>query len=352
MRMKVYTPEQFPVLRQFAERLGLRLSLSHRPFVDYYYATRNSCKLYLNVEEDGSITASFGLEHLRFEYHGRELKIGFGSNNYSMKPGAGLYLYTYSDESCPIRLVHGGSADTHNIVRSLGWRYCSGVRVYAFNKTYPVYPGDSWFRTAAKSAARKIARSRIARYTSRIPAEIWQRIAIREEQRFSEDLLPPESPFIFRLAPPVEYLNWRYNTELSFVRYRLFRIMDNGHAAGYVFINESPERLIVAQCDGTNAQSLAYGVLLSILQVGREDRRPRMVVLTCSHPIMQKIYEEFGFQAEPEDRPFYIGTPHGPAEIAPDTSNWLINFDWGDNGLRPPFLDQLGDEVSATPKAL
>jgi len=59
---------------------------------------------------------------------------------------------------------------------------------------------------------------------------------------------------------------------------------------------------------------------------------------------MQKIYESFGFQPATEDYPFYLGATNGPADVAPDTSNWLVNFDWGDNGLLAPFLDQVETE--------
>ena len=340
MRMTLYNPEQFTALGQFVKRIGLRLNLSHRPFVDHYYASGDWCKLFLNVNKDGNITATYGLESLRFEYHGREMKVGIGTSHYSIEPGAGLYLFVHGGDSCPIKLLHGGSADAHKIVRSLGWTYYRGVRVYVLNKTYEAYPGDTWFRRAAKSVARRIARRKIARYAPRIPLEIRKRISVREEPSFDKDLLPPESPFTFRFAPSAEYLNWRYNTRLSFVRYRLFRILESGRTAGYAVINEMPEKLIVAQCDGIDPQSLAYGTLLSVLQAGRDDRGPRSVVLTSCHPVMQKIYASFGFQPEPEDRPFCLGATNGPAGVAPDTSNWLVNFDWGDNGLRAPFLDQ------------
>lgn len=348
MCMKIYTPDQFLALREFVDRLGLRLGLAHRPFVDYYYASRNWCKLYLNVDEREGITGTYGLESLRFEYHRREMKIGFGSNTYAIKAGAAIYLFFFADDSCPVRLTHGGSANSQSIVRSMGWTYYSGIKVYVLNKTYQALPGDNWVRKAGKSVARKVGRSKIARYASRIPQEITHKISIREEQLFGADLLPTESPFTFRLAPTVEYLNWRYNPQLSFVRYRVFRILKGGQTAGYVVLNESPEQLIVAQCDASDVRTLAYGVLLSIIEAGRGDQGPRSVLLTCSNPVMQAIYEQFGFQAEPEDRPFFIGTLNGPSDIATDTSNWLINFDWGDNGLRPPFLDQLIADAQKT----
>lgn len=74
-------------------------------------------------------------------------------------------------------------------------------------------------------------------------------------------MLPGHSPFTFRFAPRVEYLNWRYNLSLSFVRYRLFRILAGARSIGYII-------------------------------------------------------------------------------LASGTSNWLINYDWSDNGFQAPFLDQ------------
>jgi hypothetical protein len=54
---------------------------------------------------------------------------------------------------------------------------------------------------------------------------------------------------------------------------------------------------------------------------------------------MAAIYRRFGFRAKHGDRPLAIGgrTPGGT--VPTDTSRWLINYDWGDNGLRAPFPD-------------
>jgi len=340
MRIVQYTPEQFGALGQFVDRVGLHLSLAHRPFVDYYYAKQDWCRLYLSVAPDGTILATYGLETLRFEYKNSEMTIGFGSNNYSIQPGAGLFLLVYANDACPIRLLFGGSPDAHKIARSLKWTYYEGVKIYVLNRSYEAYPGDGRFRVAAKSLAQRVARSKLSRFASRLPSDVREQVSVREEQCITQDLLPVQSPFTFRLAPSSQYLNWRYNTALPFVRYRIFRILNNGQSAGYVIINETPERLIVAHCDGTDARILAYGVLRSILHLGREDLTPRSVVLASCHRTMQEIYLKFGFRPEPEDRPFSMGTVNGGVALEPDTSNWLVNFDWGDNGLRPPFLDQ------------
>ena len=38
--------------------------------------------------------------------------------------------------------------------------------------------------------------------------------------------------------------------------------------------------------------------------------------------------------------PFAVGSLKGPVALPADPSRWLVNYDWGDNGLRPPFLGE------------
>ena len=340
MQVVKYTPEHFDALCQFVGRVGLNLSLAHAPFVEHYYVKQDWCRLYLAVGSDGTILATYGLEIAQFEYNNTVMAMGLSSNFYSTRPGAGLFLFGCANDVCPVRLIFGGTTDTHKMFRDLKWKYYAGMKIYVLNRSYKAYPGDNWFRVAAKSMAQRVARSKLSRFASRLPSDVCEQVSVREERAFTEDLLPDRSPFAFRFAPSVEYLNWRYNTALSFVRYRVFRILNNGQTAGYVVINEMPDKILVAHCDGTDAQVLAYGVLRSILEVGREDRVPRSVLLATCHQTMRQIYVQFGFRAEPEDRPFYIGTVNGNVAMDGDTSKWLINYDWGDNGLRLPFLDQ------------
>ncbi|MGB8523751.1 MAG: hypothetical protein WCD43_12350 [Candidatus Acidiferrales bacterium] len=340
-----YAPKYFEALCGFVDRLGDRPALIHRPFVDYYYTTQDWCRLYLYVGNDGTILATYGLDRMPFDYNGREMMIGFGSNFYSLQPGLGGVLFIHWHKACPIGLVYGGSADTHRMIRGRKWRFYNGVRMFVLNKPYQAHPGDGWLRVAAKSALRQTRRANLSSYSSRIPADIRARISIREERAFTEDLIPRESPFTFRLAAPAHYLNWRYNTELSFIRYRLFRILNGGRTTGYVVFNESPEKLLVAHCDGMDAQTLAYGVVLGALEACREDRQPRSVTLASCHTAMQEIYQRIGFRSERTDRTFAVGTLGGPVDIEPNTSNWLVNFDWGDNGLRRPFLDESSAQI-------
>src|SRR5213593_1780585 len=142
-----------------------------------------------------------------------------------------------------------------------------------------------------------------------------------------------------RCAPGVAYLDWRYSRALSFVRYRLFRLVRGG-PCGYVVLNEHPGSLVVAQADGPDPDTLAAGVLAAVAEVAGEGSRQPEVVLASCHAQMRRIYEGFGFRPARVERPFALGSAHGPVRLGRDTSSWLVNFDWTDNGLRPPFLDQ------------
>ena len=343
-----YTPEHFEALQAVAKCVGSNCNLNHRPFVDHYYASSDWCKLFLILADDGSAMATIGLEKMPFKYDSQNIIVGFGSNFHSLRPGLGTYLFLCWQRYCTVGLVYGGSEQTHKMIRRQKWHFFAGVRSYELNKPYLPYPGQSRWRVAAKWILRHTGkRSRIPEYASRIPANVAKKISVREERAFTNDLLPYRSPFRFRFAPGADYLNWRYNPGLSFVHYRLFRILDKENTVGYVVLNDAPERILVAQCDGEDAETLAYGILLSILQVGRVDTRPRFVSLASSHPGMQKIYERFGFKRSGTDRSFALGPSGDKVQIDPDTSNWLVNLDWGDNGLLGPFIGQASTLVIA-----
>jgi hypothetical protein len=194
------------------------------------------------------------------------------------------------------------------------------------------------------NAACRFAGKPIAAFADRIPADLRAQIKICEESSYSEDLLPRKSSFVFRFAPTLEYLSWRYNLALSFVRYRLFRIVRHGATRGYVILNEAPNHIMVAQCDGEDATDLAYGILLSVLEAGRKDQRPRAVFVCCCHQQMRRIFEDFGFRAKPwrGDLPFAFRNVPPQLDLF-RTDKWLVNYDWCDNGLQAPFLDQVGN---------
>ncbi len=55
---------------------------------------------------------------------------------------------------------------------------------------------------------------------------------------------------------------------------------------------------------------------------------------------MQGIFRAAGFEPNATERPFALGAKRHPLPDTGDTSGWLVNLDWTDNGLRSPFLDE------------
>ena len=337
-----YTPSLFGDLSEMVSQVPGPMNLAHRPFVDYYYATREWSKLYLYYSDSNKVIGTLGRELVRFEYDSRELTIRIGSNWYSLQRGVGGELSQYSAQINPgsTGLMFSGSQDTLAILRHHKWIFMSGIRGYFLNNRYPLYSGEARWRSVAKSLLRRVARKKLSSFAPCIPLQVSAEITVREEDSYTPDLLPSRSPFLLRFAPSAEYLNWRYNLSLPFIHYRLFRVIVRGATAGYVILSDSPEKIIVAQCDGEEASALACGVLLGILEVGSKDEQPRPVFLTCSHPEMKSIFLAFGFREQPGgDLPFAFRTHPGQVDLSLGTSNWLVNFDWGDNGLRQPFRD-------------
>ena len=333
MRISEYTPEQFDRLSS-ASRLITSRNLGCREFVNHYYASSPWCKLHLLASRDDALIGLLGIEQMPFSHRSKGITVGFGTNYYSMEPGAGGFLFLHWMKRCDLGISFGGSEDAHNVIRSQKWPYFDGVDVYLLNKPYHTYSGQPAWKRAAKWVARHSTRRKIAAYSRNVPAQISKQICVQEEFAYNDDLLPKASPFEFRFAPTAEYLSWRYALRLPFVRYRLFRILTGQRTSGYVILNENPERVLVSQCDGDDPETLAWGVVLSILNVGCTDQYPRTVMLTCCHPVMQEIYRSVGFKKD-STHPFALGSLR--AGIAPAsgaaTSNWLVNFDWGDNGL-------------------
>jgi len=343
MAIVEYTPERFGDLQEMVARLGAHMNLAHRPFLDYYYASRSWCKLYLYLSDSGRVLGTLGRELLRVELDSREITIRIGSNWYSLQPGVGGQLTKFSAEANPgsYGMTLMASRKAVQVLRHYGWVPVAGVTGYFLNGPCSLYPGNSWWKRGANFTIRHLAGKRIPAFASRIPPEVRGRITVCEEHSYTEDLLPRRSPFRFRFAPTVEYLGWRYNPSLSFLRYRLFRILADGATTGYVILNESSQHMIVAQCDGEEAVSLAWGILLAILRVGAKDKSPRTVFLSCCHPEMRKVFEQFGFRPGPRGEiPFGFHKLPPQLDLSSGISSWLVNYDWSDNGLQAPFLDQ------------
>jgi len=340
LRSVEYTPDWFEKLRQATDGSPHQHGLKHRPFVDYYFTT-GSAKLLLAVDQQDAITGLLGGEMMPLELNGRTMTFFYGRDFLALRPGSAVYLFkkwlAYSEGR---GFAIGGTEDFQKVVRALGWESFGVVRPLYLNQPYSRWDGENRLRLAAKSVIDWFKRRPVGRFQSRIPAEAVGNLSLREESVFTQDMLPTQSPFTLRFAPTVEHLNWRYNTRLSFVRYRVFRLLFGGDSVGYVIINERPDRLLVAHCDGQEPGMLAYGALLSLLEAGRHDRRPRTLMLATTHSVMKPIFEQFGFREGGINRKLNFGGVRKDIEVPSDIGQWLVNWDWGGRALRSPFLDE------------
>lgn len=341
MRIVKYSPEYFTALQRAVVPRRPESALLHQPFVDYYYASEKWCWLLVALDKRDEVIGTLGVDQMRFETAAGEMTLGFGSNYNSFLPGVGSFLFLRRLQECPLGLVFWSTADTQKLIKSLGWTYYHNIRRHYLNYTYPSFPKDPLWRKAAKNVLRRLPRKMIGKFSARLSDIVPASVSVHPESSFSDDMLPDSSPFAFRFAPSLAYLEWRYNTDIKFVRYRLFRIVADRSTVGYVVINDMPDRIVVSQCDGVDPVTLAYGVLSSIVETGKRDRYPRTVMLTSSHALMGQLYREFGFRVGRTDECFAIGGYKQDVSLNPDTSSWLVNFDWGNNDLQTPFLDQL-----------
>jgi len=288
MQIVAYEPSLFSALAAAARGAAAGHSLGHRSFVDHYYATVPWCRLYLALGDDGAVAGAIGVEQLRFEYEGRPLTIGCASNFVAFQPGAGGVLFLRWIRSSEMACIYGGSRDTHRILAHQGWTYFPGVHVYSLNGRYTDRPAEPRWRGVAKSLLRAVT-PRVdvgERLRGAVARGVVPAVNVAEVDGFDADMLPRAGGFTFRLAPGTEYLGWRYSPALPFVRYRLFRL-----PRGYVVLNERPGRIVVAQADATDPDSLVGGVLAAVAQVAGEGSRPEVL-----------LHEEDGQTLEPYER--------------------------------------------------
>jgi hypothetical protein len=348
MEIVKYHPALFPALQRMVLGLGGEIPLQHQAFVDYYYASSPWCTLFLLNDDEGDVIGSIGFEQMPFRYGSEQLTVGIGHNFLVVHQGVGhgLALFRKWTETCDYCLAFGGTAVAHRIYRKNGWQYFPGVVVYNLNEILTAYPGEKKWHVLAKKVLRKLPQPSFKTRLKMFPKHGFTGLSVSEESHYSQDMATLASAFRFRFAPSVEYLSWRYATNLPFVRYRIFRILHASRKTiGYVVFNQHHRNIAVAHCDGIDPGALAHGVLLGLEKITREYASPPEIRLASSHPEMQQLYRRFGFRASTPDRPFAIGSLNRPINIAKDTSTWMVNFDWGDNGLRMPFLDRNGGEM-------
>jgi len=339
-----YSPPLYDTLLGSNGTLASRPNLRHRPFVDHYYGSSEFCNLYLAVDGNGSLLGTIGVERMPFEVAGKTRRFGFGSNFNAFQPGAGGYLFFHwmGTVKCDGGVAFGGTKDTHRILERSGWSYFDGIKTYYLNRTYQKEEASGSREKLARKLMDAIStKQQLDKLTSKLPESVWQAISVSEETSFRKELLDFKSAFPFRFAPDLQYLSWRYGPGLSFVKYRLFRVNHGDKVVGYFVLQESASRIIVSHSDGASPGLLAAGIVRGISQLSTGPSDCREVLFVSSNPEMQRVFEVVGFYNHPLwDRRFALGKLRGGIDIAPPTTEWLVNFDWGDNGLRAPFPGQ------------
>ena len=339
MRTIRYQRGDAAMLEKLAGKLPAGHGLRYPEFVDYYYAGSPWCSLRILLDDEDEVLGVLGLERMPFSIGDERLTLGFGTNFAAFAPGAGGLLFLQWMKDCDFGLMFGGSGDAHRLVQGRRWTRYANVRPYYLNRAYEFRPGEPWWRRLARKVLLRMAPSvDVAETARRVLRDGSPAVEVVEERRFTDDMLPEQTPFGFRFSPDAEYLDWRYHTELPFVRYRLFRIESARRPAGYVVINQRPSRLLVAQCDGDDPLVLCRGIFAALAVACKEVGRRCEVLLSSSHALMQETFRRYGFRQGRKECPFFIGGLNAAPQISADTSRWLVNFDWGDKGLRPPFL--------------
>jgi len=337
-----YAPPLFPTTLAVTAELPPDSSLRHQGFLDHYYASSSHCSLFLAVDAEDKVRGTIGVERMPFVMGGRGHVFGFGSNFNAFRPGVGAYLFFHWLRNCEGGIALGGSEDTHRMLTRMGWAYPAGIKTFILNRSYEKTGGTGGLRGWLRKLLKLISqRHPLAKLPRSLPGARETNLAIVEHNSFAQLPLDFTSAFSFRFAPDRDYLSWRYSPHLTFVKYRLFQLSRGGAPVGIVVLQEQPNQIIVSHADGSDPELLATGIIQSLAIVGKTPRDRREVRVVTSHPGMQALLQSVGFRNQPRwDRPLALGTLRGKIDVPGPTSEWLINYDWGDNGLRTPFLDQ------------
>ncbi len=343
-----YTPAMFDRIFEQVSKLQSDFPLRFRGFVDAYYASSEFCQLNVALDEQGEVAGLQGVEWMPFEDQGKKLKFGFGSNFHAFRPGAGAYLLMNSLRSCDAELVFGGSRDTNNMITKAGWRYFTGVKNMLVNRRISPDPKDGALKGLVKTFVKYAPfRQALTSLANRLPRSV-RGVSAAEVDSITDDLLDFKSAFGFRFAPDREYLAWRYGPQVPYLRHRTFRVARDGRHVGYAVLLGKAEQVVVAHADGSEPVALAAGIVKAISAIARDARDCREVVLTSAHPAMQQVFENVGFVNKPKwDRRFALGGLRGGFDIATPVPEWMVSYGWGDNALRPPFIEEPAAEPLA-----
>lgn len=341
MQINSYSSGDHATLAKLCAELPPYHNLCYPDFVDYYYGSTNWCRLWMMQDESEKVFGVVGVEKMPFSTPDGPVELGFGSNFYAFQSGAGAFLFLHWARECDYGIQFGGSEDARRLVDHQKWARLTGIQTLQINAAWAEPPGESSWRLAAKRLLRHSPlRTRIDRTAADMIRRGGLGIEAVPEPRFTADMLPDSSPYPVRFAPRPDYLNWRYATDLDFARYHIFRLTLDGESCGFVVLNEQPHRVLVAHADATDAWVLSQGIFAALAQVCTGRMRGCGVLAVSSCPVVQEALTAAGFRVRSKARDIAIGAPRKQPTFTTDTSQWLINFDWGDNGLRAPFLGQ------------
>lgn len=302
-------------------------------FVEHYFLGNGSARLYLLMSDQGEVCATLGSERVRMEIAGVETDVSVLSNTFAFRPGAFPLLMMQWMRGCTTGMVFPGNALLRDMVASqTRWIGVPGLRIHWLNWSHPSYPGDSLLKRVAKPILRRLARVDVASLGRRIAADTQGRLVLEEVNKVDDEMVACRGPFSLRLAETASYYNWRFRTDLSFVKYRVFKVVKVGKVGGFVILADWKKSVVVAHCDGADVDDLSRAVLLSIAIVNDSGHRYRKVLLSTMHHRMQSIYQAYGFRPEPKETPFFIARFKGDAlpSVYPEG---LVNLDLWDGGL-------------------
>lgn len=341
MQITSYTSGDHATLARMSAELPPYHNLCYSEFVDYYYGSTDWCRLWMMQDDTERVFGVVGVEKMPFSTPGGDVELGFGSNFYAFQSGAGAFLFLHWARECDFGIQFGGSEDARRLVDHQKWTRLTGIQTLQMNAAWAEPPGETGWRRAAKVLLRHSpVRTRIDTRATETIRRGGLAIEAVPEHGFTADMLPDVSPYAVRFSPGVDYLNWRYATDLDFVRYHVFRLTLDGESCGFVVLNEQPHRVLVSHADATDSWALSQGIFAALAQVCTGRMRSCGVLATSSCPVVQNALTQAGFSVRSNSRDIAIGGPRKQPQFTTDTSQWLINFDWGDNGLRAPFLGQ------------
>jgi hypothetical protein len=330
-----YAAHYQPQLVAELDRAGLDAPLLRiESYVRHYFLSYPGCQLHLLLNDQGRIAATLGSEQVKLRIGSETVDAAVLSNTCSLLPGAFPLLFLQWMKSSKIGLAFPGNALLqHMFAKQARWRAIPGLRTYWLNWGYPVRPADPIWKKLLKPWVRRVKNIDTSTFAQSLRGHAPTGMVLHEESRFDDSMLCHSGAFGLHLEPDSAFLNWRFNTALDYVQYRIFRIQRHARACGYVVIAEWPHCLVVSHGDGDDAQTLAYAILLAIACVNQGAQRYRKVLLSSMHADMLPIFLRFGFAPAPRETPFYMQDSENQAKGKEVHSDWLINLELWEAGI-------------------